>query len=151
MESAATIAIRTTQGELTVMKVVINDTELEGVTKIAVELQREVDDLGLVQAALDTPRMIVERTLFRAEQSDLAAFESFADVGTPATVEIEFTNNNSAVAEIKLSDVIIERPVLDLQAGRLVEIIEGRGGRLELVNPEGGEYERNPALYPNAA
>ena len=131
------------------MKVTINDTELDGIEKMEVELQREVDRLGFVQAHLATPEIRIEREISHLDLADIVAFESFADVSAPATVELEFTGNDNTIAEIKLTDVMIHRPVLDYQTGKLVELIHGRGGTLELVTPAGDTYTRDSSLYPD--
>ena len=130
------------------MKVTINETELEGIVKIEVTLQRDVDRYGFVQAHLGTPEVHIEREIREADLADIVAFESFADITAPAIIELEFTSKNNIIVEVKLTDVMIDRPMIDYQAGRLVELVHGRGGTLELVTPQGETYTRDVSLYP---
>ena len=132
------------------MKATINGTELMGIVKIIVSLLREADRNGTVQAHLGTPEFRIEREITNVELADIAAFESFADVSAPATVELEFTAHDDAIVELVLTDVMIEGPEIDYQTGKLVELIHGRGGSLELVTPQGETYTRDIPMYPNS-
>ena len=129
----------------------INGQDLKGIRRMEVELSREVDRHGHVQAHLGTPMIRIEREITASDDAELATLETFADVGSPATVELEFTSNNETIVEVSLTDVIIDRPVIDYRADSLVETIHGRAGTLALVEPEGPEYSRDIPLYPQAS
>ena len=133
------------------MKVTINGTELEGIVRMEVGLLRQADRKGRVQAHLGTPEFRIERNISEAAHANISAFESFADVTTPAKVELEFTDTEGSVVEIELTDAMIDGPEIDFQTGKLIELVRGRGGTLELVKPQGETYTRDIGVYPNSS
>ena len=132
------------------MKATINGTELNGIVKMEVGLLREPDRNGIVQALLGTPEFRIVREITNQGNAEIAALASFADVTMPAAVELEFTSNNDSIVEVELTDVMIDAPELDFQPGRLIEVINGRAGTLELTKPPGEKYTRDIPLYPNS-
>lgn len=134
------------------MNATINGTKLEGIVRMEVGLLRQANHKGRVLAHRGTPEFRIERDISEAALADIAAFESFADVTTPAKVELEFTDTEGSVMELELTDVMIDAPEIDFQnTGRLVELIRGRGGTLELVKPQGETYTRDDPVYPNSS
>ena len=133
------------------MKATINGTELEGIARMEVGLLRQADRKGRTQAPLGTPEFRIERDIREAAHADITAFGSFADVTTPAKVELEFTDTEGSVVEVELTDVMIDGPEIDFQTGKLVELIRGRAGTLELVKPPGAHYTRHTPVYPNSS
>lgn len=132
------------------MKATINGTELNGITTMEVALLRDPDRNGIVQAHLGTPEFRIVREISNQERADIVAFETFADVAAPATVELEFAAHGDSIVEVALTDVMIDAPQLDFQPGKLIEVINGRAGTLELTKPAGEKYTRDIKLYPNS-
>ena len=133
------------------MKGKINGTELKGITLMRVVIERERDNTGTVHAHSGTPEFLIQRQFTKSEQADATAFESFADVRAPATVEMEFMSANETVVKVKLTDVSINEPELEYVTGKIVETISGMSGTLQLEVPSGGTYTRDRPLYTNSA